>query len=173
MQQDHGKSSTPVGRKCRAQIVCGALPIRNRKNKVQTSNDATPLTLGRWIVLFNTLVMLQHARVRSGPASSLWHMLQWWLWQGDFQKKSIRIRRSNVENLRDFNLHWGKHQKSLIFVCYQWLFLTWNQHILDWTASPHGVCYLPSSSVKLKWPGQTKTHSPEASNTAWMHFQSK
>lgn len=51
------KSSTPEGRKCRAQIVCGALPIRNRKNKVQTSNNATPLMLGRWIVLLNTLML--------------------------------------------------------------------------------------------------------------------
>uniref|UniRef100_A0A3Q3IWG3 Uncharacterized protein n=1 Tax=Monopterus albus TaxID=43700 RepID=A0A3Q3IWG3_MONAL len=55
--QGHSKSSTSVGRKCRAQIVCGPLPIRNRKNKVQTSNDATPITLERLIVLLNTLVM--------------------------------------------------------------------------------------------------------------------
>lgn len=45
---------SPVGRKRWAQIVGGALPIRNRKNKVQTSNHAMPLTLGIWIVLLST-----------------------------------------------------------------------------------------------------------------------
>lgn len=120
MQQDHGKSSTPVGRKCRAQIVCGALPIRNRKNKVQTSNDATPLMLGRWIVLLNTLVMLQQPRDLVQPlhfgtrysgdtgSGNLGFVIVAMI----LHSHKYCIRSSNVEIFfkGDFNLHWGKCQ---------------------------------------------------------------
>lgn len=53
------KSSTPEGRKCRAHIVCGALPIRNRKNNVHTSSNATPRVLRRCVV--------QHLEVTMTP----------------------------------------------------------------------------------------------------------